>query len=340
VKQLLLRRKRLTELGRFAKLIRTLRHQLMEISLRENLLSSIPNEIKILRNLTTLSLASNHIHTLQTDVFPNLPNLQWLVLSGNQISALPHDLVACRRLKGLDLQHNQFTEIPLLVYHLPCLSLLMLQNNRITDVPLRDFPETLTALNLSFNQLTDIPDGLIFRPPPALEHLYLSGNPITEIPPDFITHGYGRLISLDLHTCQLKHVPSAFLDSLATRCPRLVRLNLAINHITALPDSIGRCATLQWLNLNDNRLTELPPTLANLERLVKLGLVKNELETLPPRMLCRMRQLRKLDVRRNRLRYMPPSLLSVLTAQERSGAPETAVPWSVFSDSACPPSCA
>ncbi|KAF9955795.1 hypothetical protein BGZ65_003172 [Modicella reniformis] len=84
----------------------------------------------------------------------------------------------------------------------------------------------------------------------------------------------------------------------------LRRLNLAINKIEEVPETIGQLSLLEWLNLNDNKLETLPPTMEQMQKLVKMGIVQNRLQTLPPQ-LTRLQLLYKLDCRRNEIQYLP-----------------------------------
>ncbi|KAI8365035.1 hypothetical protein EDC96DRAFT_443868, partial [Choanephora cucurbitarum] len=157
----------------------------------------------------------------------------------------------------------------------------MLQKNKIEFIP-SDYrlPSTLQTLNLSFNQLNSVPDTLVYHPPRYLSHLHLSGNTLQTLHPSFLSVGYTHLVSLDLHTCHLTQLSDDFFQRLG-RCTEFKRLNLAINHLKALPSTLGQVKSLQWLNLNDNQLRQVPPTMANLTELVKLGLVQNQIESLP-----------------------------------------------------------
>lgn len=216
----------------------------------------------------------------------------------------------------------------------------MIQKNKIKALPANyDFSPTIHTLNLAFNQFTQVPATLLTKPPQALTHLHLSGNKLKTLPPKFLSGGAcPKLISLDLHTCQLSRISSKIFERLS-KCKDLRRLNLAINLLTDIPPEIGLLSQLQWLNLNDNLLTALPSTMADLIHLVKLGLVQNRIEILPPFMFLHMLELQKLDIRRNHLKYMPPSILALAPRQEVDIHVDLAVPHAVFqtlSTTACP----
>lgn len=215
----------------------------------------------------------------------------------------------------------------------------MIQRNKIQKLPDNyDFPPTIHTLNLAFNQFTQIPLTLINKPPAALTHIHFSGNRLRSLDPKFLSVGYEKLVSLDLHTCQLSRCAPKIFERLS-KCKNLKRLNLAINRLSSLPSEIGLLSQLQWLNLNDNVLTELPESMSNLIHLVKLGLVQNRIEVLPPFIFLHMLELQKLDIRRNLLKYMPPSILALAPRQEVDIHVDLAVPHTVFhtlSNPTCP----
>ncbi|KAI7873253.1 uncharacterized protein EV154DRAFT_607274 [Mucor mucedo] len=338
VQQLLLRRNRLDSLAIYAKALAQLKLHLTELSLRENNFSKFPVEITVLKNLTCLSLANNQLQSIDHDILSQLSSLQWLNLSNNQLSELPLDIVCCHHLRGLDLENNNISKFPQVIFYLTRLEVLMMQKNSIKTLPANyDFPPTLHTLNLAFNAFTQIPLTLLHKPPAALTHFHLSGNKLGHLSPKFLSVGYEKLISLDLHTCQLSRCSSKFFQQLSTRCPDLRRLNLAINRLTDLPPEIGLLTQLQWLNLNDNGLSSLPSSLSQLVHLVKLGLVQNRIEVLPPFLFLHMLELQKLDIRRNLLKYMPPSVLALAPRQEVDIHVDLAVPHAVFQTLSNPP---
>lgn len=223
-----------------------------------------------------------------------------------------------------------YIEFPEVVFYLTRLEVLMFQKNKLQMIPANyDFPSAVHTLNLAFNQFTQIPPTLINRPPAALTHVHFSGNKLRNIHPKFLSVGYSKLVSLDLHTCQLSRCPAKFFERLS-KCKDLKRLNLAINRLSEIPSEIGLLSQLQWLNLNDNIITGLPESMSNLIHLVKLGLVQNRIEILPPFIFLHMLELQKLDIRRNQLKYMPPSILALAPRQEVDIHVNLAVPHSVF----------
>ncbi|KAG1610773.1 hypothetical protein G6F46_009758 [Rhizopus delemar] len=331
VHQLLLRRNALTSLKPYANAIDKLKESLFHLSLRENKLSHFPIETILLPNLTSLSSADNNITMIEDGIFSQLPNLQWLNLSKNSLKTLPSDLASCYQLRGIDVTDNSITKFPGTVFSLPYLKALLLDRNKISVIPSYfKFPPTLEVLSIASNMLSEMPWSLIYSPPKKLAHLNISGSLLKELPVDFLSVGYEKLTSLDMHSCQLTSFPSWAVARLCAR-GHLRRLNLALNQLTEIPAEISSLKTLQWLNLNANLLTHLPVSMSALVGLVKLGIAQNHLETIPPLMFIHMQRLEKLDIRRNRLRYFPPSIMSTIKIHNRFVNHEIFVPQAVFS---------
>jgi hypothetical protein len=109
---------------------------------------------------------------------------------------------------------------------------------------------TLTALNLSRNNLTEIPATI--------------GN-------------LTALTRLDLsHNIKLTEIPATIGNLTA-----LTELYIENNNLTALPAEIGNLTALNCLNLSDNKLTSLPTEIGNLTALNCLHLSNNPLAALP-----------------------------------------------------------
>ncbi|RXM96960.1 Extracellular matrix protein 2 [Acipenser ruthenus] len=155
--------------------------------------------------VTTLYLAENEISEIPERAFLGLPNLEWLDLSKNRLDNSTMHLGAFRnliKLKRLNLDGNQITQIPLLP---PSLEELKMNDNKLQGLDQHSFKglSNLLTLELEGNALHDgnvnplafkplrkliylrldqnllraIPSGL----PPSLQELHLAGNVIEEV---------------------------------------------------------------------------------------------------------------------------------------------------------------
>ncbi|XP_071358603.1 leucine-rich repeat-containing G-protein coupled receptor 5-like [Trachinotus anak] len=126
------------------------------------------------KSLESLTITGARITSLPSSVCEQLPNLQLLDLSYNQIQTLP-SFSGCESIQKIDLHHNEIEELQENTFHgLMSLCCLDLSWNRLSSVKPNSFSAlpTLTKLDLSSNQLSSLPlIGL-----QSLTHLRLAGN--------------------------------------------------------------------------------------------------------------------------------------------------------------------
>ncbi len=162
----------------------------------------------------------------------------------------------------------------------------------LTAVPreILTLADSLETLNLSGNQLEDLPEWLPELG--KLRVLFCSKNPFRHVP-----EVLGRCPALEMigfKSCRLEGVSGAALpprlrwliltDNLLTELPaelgsrsRLQKLMLSGNRLTALPESMAGCGNLELLRLASNRFATLPEWLMELPRLAWLALAGNPL---------------------------------------------------------------
>ncbi|MFQ2102495.1 leucine-rich repeat-containing protein kinase family protein [Aeromonas sanarellii] len=136
--------------------------------------------------------------------------------------------------------------------------------------------ETLEVLDLTGNQLSELPDGLAECK--KLRILFCSENRFTELP-----EVLGRCPALTMVGFKANRIEVVSPTSLPTKLRWLI---LTDNEIESLPDELGQCNALQKLMLSGNRLRELPASLANCHRLELLRIAANRLEVFPDWLLA------------------------------------------------------
>ncbi|XP_029902357.1 leucine-rich repeat-containing G-protein coupled receptor 5-like, partial [Myripristis murdjan] len=126
------------------------------------------------KSLESLTITGARITSLPSSVCEQLPNLQLLDLSYNQIQTLP-SFSECESIQKIDLHHNEIEELAENTFHgLMSLRSLDLSWNRLSSVQTNCFSAlpALVKLDLSSNQLAALP--LINLQ--SLTHLRLAGN--------------------------------------------------------------------------------------------------------------------------------------------------------------------
>jgi hypothetical protein len=147
----------------------------------------------------------------------------------------------------------------------------------LTDFPreIMDLRDTLEILDLSGNELSELPDNLaeLHR----LRIVFCSDNRFTTLP-----EVLGRCPQLSMVGFKANRIGRVSAKALP---PRLRWLILTDNEIEQLPDELGTCAELQKLMLSGNRLQALP-SLAGCGRLELLRLAANRLTEFPEWLLA------------------------------------------------------
>lgn len=191
--------------------------------------SGLNKEIFQLSKLNFLQISNTVLDELPVEI-GNLAHLTTLDLHRNAIHTIPSSVGLLKQLKNLDLSGNLLKNLPVEVGEIDSLHTLNMTCNQLTSVPSLEKAKHLARLDLSHNQLTDLPDG-IFKLE-FLSELKASDNFISKL-------------SEEVSNLQALKI-----------------LDLSSNSIDTLPSSLANCFKLKELNLKenkfkDNRLTKL-----------------------------------------------------------------------------------
>ncbi|WPB58668.1 leucine-rich repeat-containing protein kinase family protein [Xylophilus sp. GOD-11R] len=177
-----------------------------------------------------------------------------------------------------------------------------------SDTYFCDTYSQLLAGQLSGIKRLDLSGGLkefpreIFSLADSLEVLNLSGNQLTELPADL--HRLHRLKVIFCSDNLFSELPIAL-----GRCPSLDTLGFKANQIQSV-EAAALPERLRWLILTDNALEALPTEIGNRPALQKLMLAGNRLQKLPAD-LAKCSNLELVRIAANRLTTFPACLLDL-----------------------------
>nr|CAD7393635.1 unnamed protein product [Timema cristinae] len=291
------------------------------LSLRDNKLSVLPEEINILQHLMRLDLVNNSLTTLPR-CLGFLPHLQNLQVEGNPLRSVRSDIVQCgtvRLMKFLRERAEGGEGVPRpgsregigVVSDFPdryamrsCRS-LNIASKELGSVPISVFEEAreaeVTSVDLSKNCLSQIPDGL-FCLSDKLTDLNLSCNSLTSVPKEIVKLWHLQYLALDRN--MLTDLP----QDLATM-DKLRELVLSYNKFQDIPECVYDLQGLEILAIRGNKLAAISvPGLARLKRLAVLDLADNNISQVPPQ-LGNLTQLRTLELAGNGFRQPRHAIL-------------------------------
>lgn len=172
-------------------------------------------------------------------------------------------------------------------------------------------------LILSARSLTTVPDG-IFSLATSLEEgeKFWEINPLTKLDLgsnllSCLPSGKFDLLKADLAYLQLKDNRLIALPDDLFNCSILQYLNLSINALTGINESIGELTDLRELYVANNKLLSIPSSLASCRSLQTLELQHNALVRIPNGSLM-LPQLLKLDLSSNKLTEIPSCISELL----------------------------
>ena len=122
----------------------------------ENRFTQLPEVLSSCVHLEMVGFKANHIREVAPAAIS--PGLRWLILTDNQVSALPASISNCTRLQKLMLAGNQLADLPEEIRGCVGLELLRISANRFQALPqwLLQLPR-LTWLAFGGNPLSAVP---------------------------------------------------------------------------------------------------------------------------------------------------------------------------------------
>uniref|UniRef100_A0A8D1UNM1 Leucine rich repeats and immunoglobulin like domains 1 n=1 Tax=Sus scrofa TaxID=9823 RepID=A0A8D1UNM1_PIG len=248
----------------------------------------------------SLNLSYNKLSEIDPAGFEDLPNLQEVYLSNNELAAIPSLGPASSHIVSLFLQHNRIRSVEgsqLKAYL--SLEVLDLSSNNITEIRSTCFPHglPLKELNLASNRISTLESGAFDGLSRSLLTLRLSKNRITQLPVKAFK--LPRLTQLHLEFNSLAEVNSGSLYGLTA----LHQLHLSNNSISRINrDGWSFCQRLHELILSFNNLTRLDEeSLADLSSLSILRLSHNSISHIAEGAFRGLKSLRVLELDHNEI---------------------------------------
>ena len=184
-----------------------------------------------LQKVTKLKL-SEQLSTFPEEIFSLADTLEYLDLSGNNLTELPADFGLLKKLKVFFCSDNNFTQLPEVLADCPLLDIVGFKSNQIETVSARSINPNLRWLILTNNKIVSIPStiGNCSR----MQKLMLAGNKLTTLPKEL------------------------------QECRNLGLLRISANLLSSLPEWLLDMPKLSWLAFSGNPFVKAP-TIAPLD---------------------------------------------------------------------------
>ncbi|XP_017652783.2 leucine-rich repeat serine/threonine-protein kinase 2 isoform X2 [Nannospalax galili] len=229
--------------------------------------------------ITSLDLSANELRDIDAlsprcCLSGHLEHLVKLELQQNVLTCFPQHL--CETLKcltHLDLHSNKFTSFPSYLLKMTCITNLDVSRNDIGPSVVLDPTvkcPTLKQLNLSYNQLSLVPENLATAVE-NLEQLTLEGNKIAGICSSL---SLKELKVLNVCKNHISSLPENFLED----CQKVESFSAKMNFLATMP---VLPSSITSLKLSQNKFTCIPDVILILPHLRSLDMSNNNIDCLP-----------------------------------------------------------
>ncbi|XP_060826795.1 protein flightless-1 isoform X1 [Bombus pascuorum] len=268
-----------------------------------------PESIRLMTGIQWLKLDETNLTEIPEEM-GKLLKLEHLSLVKNRLERLYGELTELCCLRTLNIRRNNIKSsgIPAELFHLEELTTLDLSHNNLKEVPEGlERARSLLNLNLSHNHIETIPNTLFIHLTDLL-FLDLSNNKLETLPPQ--TRRLANLQTLNLNHNPLGHFQLRQLPSLMN----LMALQMCDTQRTLnnIPSSLETLTNLQELDLSQNNLPRVPDALYSLLNLRRLNLSDNQITELSTAIEL-WTKLETLNICRNKLSAIPASLCKIVT---------------------------
>ncbi|XP_016913236.2 protein flightless-1 isoform X1 [Apis cerana] len=268
-----------------------------------------PESVRLMTGIQWLKLDETNLTEIPEEM-GKLLKLEHLSLVKNKLERLYGELTELCCLRTLNIRRNNIKSsgIPAELFHLEELTTLDLSHNNLKEVPEGlERARSLLNLNLSYNHIDTIPNTLFIHLTDLL-FLDLSDNKLETLPPQ--TRRLANLQTLNLNHNPLGHFQLRQLPSLMN----LIALQMRDTQRTLnnIPSSLETLTNLQELDLSQNDLPRVPDALYSLVNLRRLNLSDNQITELSTAIEL-WTKLETFNICRNKLTAIPASLCKIVT---------------------------
>ena len=293
-------------------------------------LTSIPNNIGSLNNLTYLNLHFNQITNIP-ETIGELTQLTEIYLENNLFGILPESIGNLTNLITLNINENQLTSIPENIGNLTGLEKLLLYNNSLTSLP-----ESICNIFSNLSQY-DFSDNYICPPYPYCienvgyqdtsdcEELSLCDEGYIEIDGECYYQSDLDVLQQFIDNSQEGENPPPYnmtpleLGEQVWENGRLVEFECSTVYPTylnyelsgSIPVGLSGLNELTKLYINANELINIPNDIGNLTNLKLLELSGNNFSSLPGS-IGNLFNLEWLYIYNNQITFLPESLCNIL----------------------------
>ncbi|CAH1242999.1 LRRC40 [Branchiostoma lanceolatum] len=300
--------------------------QLKELHAGFNLIASLSaDHLKLLPGLVLLDLRDNKLTSIPEEI-THMQHLQRLELSNNDLSSLPFSLGLMSSLKSVNLDGNPLRTIRRDVIQRGTSELLKYLRTRIEEpksgdvAPLTPDPEpavpgstidTFTvhktkSINYSNKNASSVPDDILETGRDMyVSEMNLSKNVLTTFPAGLVQ------LAATLTDLNLSFNKLAALGAEIGQLSRLTTLDLRNNQLTALPTEVGNLQHLREVALSCNRFQQFPAVLYSLLKLENVFANDNHIAAIDVDGLLKLPQIATLDLQNNDIMQVPPQLGNV-----------------------------
>ena len=288
-----------------------------------------PESFQYHPQLSMVNFAHNKFSFFPTQFIRNLKYLKSLKLDYNLIKTIDdEDFANLESLQDLDLSHNDLNTVSGTAFQNSSqLQRINLSHNRISDMKSDTFLGTIRLiLDLSYNNLSDIPRGMFQRPKVMrLQSIDLSYNKFNRIPVDVLQSQYFYLDVLKISHNDIQDIPSdanillnikeidlsynplteESIDNFLNQPKTVRKLNMAGTGIQEVP--VLETPFLTFFNLSHNSISKLNGEVLNKASLTTLDVSFNKLPNLSFGMTSawpKLKNLKYLDISGNPITFI------------------------------------